>query len=91
LISQLERDLGGDLSTAQRELVKRAAILSAIISDHEVRWLEDKPADLSVYGVLVDRQRRVLEALGLDRKPRDVSPTTFDYDKLISAVRSSTP
>ena len=57
LIAELERDLGGDLSVAQRELVKRAAVLGAIISDHEVAWLEHRPSDLTTYGTLVDRQR----------------------------------
>lgn len=73
LVTDLESDLGGDLSTAQRELVKRAALLGAIVEDYEVRWLEHKGADLSLYGTLVDRQRRILETLGLGRVARDVT------------------
>jgi len=83
LIAELERDLGGDLSVAQRELVKRPAVLGAIISDHEVAWLEHRPSDLTTYGTLVDRQRRVLEALGLERKACEVTPAFIDMDRLI--------
>ena len=56
---------------AQRELVKRAAMLSAMAEDAEVRWLERKPVDLVVYGQIADRLRRLLN-LGLDRRPRFV-------------------
>ena len=95
LVAQLEADLGGDLSTAQRELVKRAAILGAIVEDTEVAWLERKPADLTVYGTLVDRQRRCLEALGLQRLPRDVSDrvpavmTPNQFGKLVDIIKES--
>jgi hypothetical protein len=89
LITQLATDLGGDLSCAERELVKRAALLGAIVEDVEVAWLERRPADLTIYGTLVDRQRRVLEALGLKRQPRDVSNGAFDMNKLISAVKEN--
>ena len=74
LVAALAADLGGDLTTAEKELVKRAALLGAIVENYEVDWLENKPADLSTYGRLVDRQRRVLEALGLKRQPKDITP-----------------
>src|ERR1044072_9304617 len=40
LVAELEADLGGanNISTAERELVKRCAILGAIIESHEVDW-----------------------------------------------------
>jgi hypothetical protein len=85
LVANLESDLGGELSTAKRQLVTRAALLGAMIEDAEARWLESRPADLGLYGTLVDRQRRVLEALGLDRRARQISP--IELDKLIDAVR----
>lgn len=74
LLAALENDLGGNPSAAQRELAKRAALLGAITEDFEARWLEKEPADLGTYGMLVDRQRRCLEALGLVRIPRDITP-----------------
>jgi hypothetical protein len=86
----LQADLGGDLSTSQLELVKRAALLGAIVEDAECAWLENKPANLSVYGMLVDRQRRVLEALGMKRQPRDVTPNnnTVDLKALVKRVKA---
>jgi hypothetical protein len=87
LLAGLEADLGGDLSAAQRELVKRAALLGAIVEDCEARWLERRPADLTLYGMLVDRQRRILEALGLERKARDVTPPHNPTDAIIAAIR----
>jgi hypothetical protein len=53
LVAELKSDLGGDLSTAQRELVKRAALLGAILEDHEVRWLQREPADPARPGLRV--------------------------------------
>lgn len=89
LVADLEADLGGpaSLSTAQRELIRRCAVLGAIVGDVEAAWLEKQNADLSLYGMLVDRQRRLFETLGLHegRKPRDV---TLDYDKLLEAARA---
>jgi hypothetical protein len=93
LVAQLEANLGGEaaLSTAARELVQRAALLGAIAEDLEVSWLERKPADLTLYGCLADRQRRILETLGLRRVPRDINGRDLRPDqleKLIDAVRS---
>ena len=88
LVADLEGDLGGDLTTAERELVKRAALLGAIVEDTEVRWLQRQPADLSLYGTLVDRQRRILETLGLSRRQRDVSPDPLDYARQRAEVRA---
>lgn len=87
LVAELERDLGGDLTTARRELVKRAAMLGAIIEDHEVRWLRREPADLGTYGTLVDRQRRILETLGLDRVARDITPDPLDYARQVAEAQ----
>lgn len=79
LVAALEADLGGDLSAAQRELVTRAALLGAITQDAEANWLSRNPVDLALYGTLADRQRRILEALGLKRVARDVTPDVDSY------------
>lgn len=91
LVEALETDLGGDPTTGERELIKRAALLGAITEDCEVRWLERRPADLTLYGTLVDRQRRILEALGLRRRPRDVTPdqTPQILDHIREAARNA--
>lgn len=89
LVAELESDLGGGdrLTVGRRELVKRAAMLGAIIEDHEVRWLRREPADLGTYGTLVDRQRRILETLGLDRVARDITPDPLDYARQVAEAQ----
>lgn len=91
LIAELERDLGGreNLTTAQRELVQRAALIGAIVEDAEARWLAGGAANLGVYGMLVCRQRRCLEALGLERRARDVTPRRPLDQRIIDAIRST--
>ena len=75
--------------------MQRAALLGAIVGDAEVAWLERKPADLTLYGTLVDRQRRVLETLGLQRRPRDVSPLGSvprnDFSAMIRRAKEAHP
>ena len=89
LVSDLQADLGGEfeLTAARAELIKRAALLGAMVEDLEARWLEREPADLTTYGMLVDRQRRILEVLGLDRRARDKTPSNIT-GSLIERLRA---
>jgi hypothetical protein len=49
--------------------------------------LERRPSDLAIYGTLVDRQRRILEALGLKRQPRDITaPVNGDLTPELKAL-----
>lgn len=74
-------DLGGQehTSIAQRELAQRAAILGAALEDIETRWLKGNPIELKEYATLINAQRRVLSDLGLERGPRDVTPSLAQY------------
>lgn len=90
LVENLERDLGGDLSAAKRELVKRSALIGAVCEDAEARWLEGAPVDVATYAALADRQRRILQALGLNRVAKDVTPhdvTNLVIDGIRSGAR----
>ena len=75
--SALESDLGGDPSTGQKQLVQRAAILSAICEDFETRHLLGEPIELPDYLAAVNNLRRVLATIGLERKARDVGGLTL--------------
>ena len=77
LIDTIEGDLGGSdhLSEGRRQLVQRAAILGAMIENHEALWMAGKAVDLSDYLAAINAQRRVLATLGLERRSRDVTPT----------------
>jgi hypothetical protein len=76
LVMGLENDLGGadQLSTGQREIIKRAALSGAILEDVEVRWLEGQKIDVGDYALLANAQRRLLATVGLERRAKDVSP-----------------
>jgi hypothetical protein len=75
LVRDFTSDLGGDeqLSTAEKQLVQRAALLATCIEDFEVRWTLGQPIELPDYLATVNAQRRVLITLGLERRARDVS------------------
>jgi hypothetical protein len=72
LIAAITADLGGadSLTAAQQELVQ--------LADCEARWLAGEAVDGPAWLSATDRQRRLLETLGIHRKPRDVT-TLSDY------------
>ena len=74
-------DLGGEdrASTGHRELAQRGAILGAMLEDQEARWLRGDGVELAEYCTLVNAQRRVLADIGLERRPRDITPNLADY------------
>jgi hypothetical protein len=70
---RIERDLGGDLSTAQAALVLRAANLIALCEHSEVCFLTGRVASLADYLQAANTLKRLLATLGLRRVPKDVS------------------
>jgi hypothetical protein len=81
LVRDLENDLGGAdrLSAGERVIVGRAAVSTAMIEDIEARWLSGQPLDVAAYCALVNVQRRLLTTVGLQRRPRDVTPDLAAY------------
>jgi hypothetical protein len=81
LIDEIEGDLGGRerLSTGECQLVQRCAVLGAVLTDMETRWIDGEPIDPASYCTIVNAQRRVLETIGLKRVPRDVTPDLHSY------------
>jgi hypothetical protein len=75
LIDEIERDLGGAdrLSTGERQLVQRAGVLGAVLTDMEGRWVAGEPIDVTGYCTVANAQRRILETVGLQRRSRDVT------------------
>jgi hypothetical protein len=73
-------DLGGRsvMSEAQFALCKRAAGLEVELEQMEGRLSLGEQVDLDSYGRAASHLRRLLEALGLKRQPRDVGPTLGD-------------
>ena len=76
----LYEDIGADLSgldfisEAQRQLVRRASLLSAECERLEALWSRGEAEfDIQLYVVMTNALRRVLETLGLKRVPRPPS------------------
>jgi hypothetical protein len=71
LIARLTAELpGGDATSAQHELVVRAALLSVLAGDAEVAIVRGQAIDVSAYCTLANTQRRILSALGIARDPK---------------------
>jgi hypothetical protein len=82
LVLDIAADLGGieHLSTAEMQLIRRASMLSAECERQEALAVrEDVEFDCDAYVVKTNALRRVLEAIGLKRAPRDVTPRLEDY------------
>lgn len=81
LVADLESDLGGAerLSAAEREIVQRCALASAMLQDMEATWLTGRGVDVAAYTTLANSQSRMLKMIGLARRPRDVTPDLDDY------------
>jgi hypothetical protein len=84
LVADHASDLGGEdnLSTSERVLVRRAAMLSVQMEMLECRFAEQDGVATSLqlndYQRALNTCRRTLEALGLQRRQRDVTPSLGD-------------
>lgn len=90
LVGALEEDLGGAdrLSAAEREIVQRVALASAMLQHMEATWLAGSGIDTGAYTTLANTQSRLLKLIGLERRPRDVTP---DLARYIAARATETP
>jgi hypothetical protein len=81
MMANIEADLGGreQLSTAELQLIQRAAITGAVLESMEAEWLATGQIDAATYVALGNAQRRYLETVGLKRATRDVTPTLSQY------------
>ena len=76
-------DLGGEANTsaAERSLVRRCAVLTVELELLEAKFAmagEAPSDDLDLYQRTAGNLRRLLEAVGLQRRPREVGPTLSD-------------
>jgi hypothetical protein len=77
-------DLGGEgnTSAAERSIVRRAGVLTAELENLETRFAtagEATAEDLDLYLRASNNLRRLLEAVGLRRRPRNVTPSLTEY------------
>ena len=90
LIAAYSSDQGGEdhLSEARRAVIRRCACLQVELERLEVRFAlaqGAEPGDLDLYQRTAGNLRRLLESLGFDRVPRDISPTLDQYIALKEA------
>jgi hypothetical protein len=78
-------DMGGrdTLSEAQLSLIKRASTLELQLEQAEGRLSKGEQIDLDCYGRAASHLRRILESLGLERKPRTITPTLEEYARRV--------
>lgn len=74
-------DLGGAdlLSEAQFSLIRRCAALECELERLDARLSAGETVDLDSYGRCAGHLRRIFETLGVERKPRDLTPTLDQY------------
>jgi hypothetical protein len=78
IVRSLARDLADDLSTAQRMMVMRVAMLEALCTNTEAAILLGQEVSIDDYLQMANTQRRLLQTLGLRRVPKDVTPSLSD-------------
>ena len=84
LISDHTSDLGGidSVSAAERSIIRRACVLTIELERYEKRFAlagEASPEDLDIYARVAGNLRRLLEAVGLQRRARHITPTLDEY------------
>jgi hypothetical protein len=84
LIAEHVADLGGpdNVSAAERSITRRVAVLSVELENLEARFATAGAAtteDLDLYQRTANSLRRLLEAVGLQRRAKDVTPSVADY------------
>ena len=88
LTESLADHVGGAdrMSEPQRMICRRIAALEVELIHYEAKFAgiraadrEPTASDLDAYSRFANTQRRLLESLGMDRRPRDVTPDLRDY------------
>jgi hypothetical protein len=77
-------DLGGEdeASQAERSIIRRCATLTVELERLESTFAtngEATPLQLDLYQRTANSLRRLLEAVGLERRKRDITPSVADY------------
>jgi hypothetical protein len=77
-------DLGGveNTSAAERSIIRRVSTLTVELERLEAKFATAGAAsdwDLDLYQRTAGNLRRLLEAVGIQRRPRDISPTLNEY------------
>ena len=69
-------------SAAERSIIRRASVLTVELERLEARFAlaeQASPEDLDLYQRTAGNLRRLLEAVGLQRRARNLTPNLKDY------------
>jgi hypothetical protein len=83
-----------DASAAEAAIIRRASVLIVELERMERQFAlagEADPMTLDLYGRVAGNTRRLLEAVGLKRRPRDVTPSLAEYLNHINKQPSEAP
>jgi hypothetical protein len=74
-------DAGGRdyMTEAMLSLCRRAATLEIQLEQLECCMSQGDDVDIEIYGRIASHLRRILETLGVERRPRDVTPSLQNY------------
>jgi hypothetical protein len=87
-IHDISAGLGADvLSEAQLSLCRRAAAIECELERLDAMLSRSEFVNLDAYGRAASHLRRLFETLGLERKPRDVTPTLAEIAEQIDAEK----
>jgi hypothetical protein len=94
LIAEHLVDFGGEdnASAAERSIIRRACVLTVELEQLEAKFAsagQSSTEDLDLYQRTAGGLRRLLEAIGIQRRPRDVTPTLTEYLTSTSDVEPS--
>ncbi|WP_063712055.1 hypothetical protein [Bradyrhizobium genomosp. III] len=79
LYQQFVQDIGGDPSAAQDAIARRAAQLCVVLEQSEATYLAGGGVNIAEYTTASNAMRRLLADLGIERVPRDVTPSLASY------------
>ena len=84
LINLYQSDRGGPdmLTTAEQSIIRRISTLQVELEHLEMRFAgngEATPDELILYGRTANTLRRLTETIGIERRPRDVTPSLDQY------------
>jgi hypothetical protein len=77
------------LTAAQLSLIKRASAIECELERLDARLSVGEEVNLGEYGRAASHLRRLFETLGIERKPRDITPTLSEIAREIEAEKHS--
>ena len=81
LVSLVTSDVGGPdvTSEAQRQIIRRIASLSVWCESQEAEMADGREIDILRFGRTANSLRRLCEAIGLERRQKDITPDLGTY------------